>query len=48
MVDLIAKLSDDEVALLVAAIPVLEHLRALDEQDREPSRPEVLRPGLQR
>src|SRR3984957_11496820 len=35
-VDLIGKLPDDEVALLAAAIPALEHLRALDDQDREP------------
>jgi DNA-binding MarR family transcriptional regulator len=47
-VDLIEKLSNDEVALLVAAIPVLEHLRALDDQDREPRRPQARGSGSQR
>lgn len=47
-VDLVKKLSDDEVALLVAAVPVLEHLRELDDQDREPSRPEARGMGPQR
>jgi DNA-binding MarR family transcriptional regulator len=36
-VQLIDKLPDDEVAALAAAIPALEHLRALGHQGREPS-----------
>jgi DNA-binding MarR family transcriptional regulator len=35
-VQLIDKLPDDEVAALAAAIPALEHLRALEHQGREP------------
>ncbi len=35
-VQLIGKLTDDEVAALIAAIPALEHLRELDGQEREP------------
>ncbi len=35
-VQLIGKLTDDEVAALIAAIPALEHLRELDGQQREP------------
>jgi DNA-binding MarR family transcriptional regulator len=35
-VELVDKLTDDEVASLVAAIPALERLRELDGQDREP------------
>jgi DNA-binding MarR family transcriptional regulator len=35
-VDLIDKLPADEAATLVAAIPALEHLRQLDDEDREP------------
>jgi DNA-binding MarR family transcriptional regulator len=35
-VQLIDKLSDDEVAALAAAIPALEHLRALNDEEREP------------
>jgi DNA-binding MarR family transcriptional regulator len=34
---LIDKLSPDEAATLAAAIPALEHLRDLDDQQREPS-----------
>jgi DNA-binding MarR family transcriptional regulator len=36
-VQLIDKLPDDEVAALAAAIPALEHLRALGHEGREPS-----------
>ena len=36
-VQLIDKLTDDEVATLIAAIPALERLRELDGQDREPT-----------
>ena len=35
-VELVKKLTDDEVASLIAAIPALERLRELDGQDREP------------
>jgi DNA-binding MarR family transcriptional regulator len=35
-VQLIDKLTDDEVAALIAAIPALERLRELDSQEREP------------
>jgi len=35
-VELVDKLTDDEVASLIAAIPALERLRKLDGQDREP------------
>jgi DNA-binding MarR family transcriptional regulator len=35
-VQLIDKLPDDEVASLAAAIPALEHLRALESEGREP------------
>jgi DNA-binding MarR family transcriptional regulator len=35
-VELVDKLTDDEVASLIAAIPALERLRELDGQDREP------------
>jgi DNA-binding MarR family transcriptional regulator len=46
-VHLIDKLPADEIALLAAAIPALEHLRALDDQDREPNRSEAQGPGTQ-
>jgi hypothetical protein len=36
-VQLIDKLSPDEAATLAAAIPALEHLRQLDDEQREPS-----------
>jgi DNA-binding MarR family transcriptional regulator len=36
-VQLIDKLTDDEVAVLIAAIPALERLRELDGQEREPT-----------
>jgi DNA-binding MarR family transcriptional regulator len=35
-VQLLEKLPADEVATLVAAIPALEHLRELDDEEREP------------
>lgn len=35
LVRLIDKLTDDEVEALVAALPALQHLAALDSQDRE-------------
>jgi DNA-binding MarR family transcriptional regulator len=35
-VELVYKLTDNEVASLIAAIPALERLRKLDGQDREP------------
>ncbi len=47
-VDLIDKLPANEAALLAAAIPALEHLRALDDQDREPTRPQARRSGPKR
>lgn len=34
-VKLISKLTDDELAALIAAVPALEHLRELDGQERE-------------
>jgi DNA-binding MarR family transcriptional regulator len=43
-VQLIDKLPDDEVAAIAAAIPALEHLRALDSEGREPPSPS---PGSQ-
>ena len=36
-VQLIDELPDDEIAALTAAIPALEHLRALERQGREPA-----------
>lgn len=40
-VHLIDKLAPDEVAELAAAIPALEHLRLLDDEERDPPTPEA-------
>ncbi len=46
--ELIGKLPPGEAAVLTAAVPALEHLRALgDEQRDPPARPAVPRPGEQ-
>lgn len=44
-VQLVDKLTDDEVASLIAAIPALERLRILDGQEREPP---TRSPGMRR
>jgi DNA-binding MarR family transcriptional regulator len=42
-VELLNELSDDEIATLLAAVPALEHLLALDDEQRDPTPPRAKR-----
>jgi DNA-binding MarR family transcriptional regulator len=42
-IELLDELPDDEIATLLAAVPALEHLLALDDEQRDPTPPRARR-----